>query len=221
MSWDTRAKEFAIVVDIPNTRCKNLDDFKIMMSRVFGKYNALGYMYFACFHDKDTNKDHQPKALHYHIVLISKNRKRCSTIAYELQSLMGNDSINEKESSIPLECIQIDKVDNLPLAVQYLIHKNDKEKYQYSFTDIITNSYDNLSTLFSVEKASVSIDEYTLFNLVDKGYTLCEIMFKIGLGNFNTYKKIIEMLIHERNNKWNWEKLRLLYSDGVVSNETN
>lgn len=82
------------------------------------KFSEWAYI----LHDKDIDDDGNPKKLHYH--WIGKGDPR--TI-----------SAVSKFLGIPEHDIEIGK--SFPLLVQYLIHQNNQEKYQYSSDDISHN----------------------------------------------------------------------------------
>lgn len=215
MAWDSMSKQFDVVLDFPkDSSCAT--DYTNAFTECLTKLDSLGYLYFAILHDNDIDEFGKNKHLHYHLVLIGNTRKRCSTITYQLQDLIRLDN----GASVPLiESIHVQPLDNIALSIQYLTHKNSPRKYQYDFHNVLTNSIEVFNTYYFQEVSVIKINEYVLFNLVDQGYTECEILFKVGLGNFSTYKNVIRMLLNEHQYKWRWEKVRMLYSDGEVKDE--
>lgn len=71
-------------------------------------------------HDKDLLEDGTTKKLHTHVVIKFKNYRWKNAIAEEL--------------GIP--CNYLEKCRNLELALKYLIHFNNEEKYQYSINEV-------------------------------------------------------------------------------------
>lgn len=78
------------------------------------------YDYAAILHDKDVKEDGELKKPHYHVVLKFKNPRWNTALADDL-------GITEN---------YIMKCDNFIKALQYLIHYNDLDKYQYSIEEV-------------------------------------------------------------------------------------
>ena len=81
------------------------------------------YDYAFILHDKDCDEDGVVKKAHWHVVLRFKNQNWNSSIA--------------KDLGIELNYIQ--KVKNFDNALQYLIHYNDSDKYQYDLSEVKGN----------------------------------------------------------------------------------
>lgn len=75
-------------------------------------------------HDKDTLEDGTLKKPHTHILIRFEQVKSINALAKELGIQPNN--INWKS--------------DWKLSVQYLIHLNNKEKYQYPYTDVVANT---------------------------------------------------------------------------------
>lgn len=100
---------------------------------------------YAITHDKDTDEDNNPKEPHTHIVIIYKTPRKLSTIANLLQ--------------VPANFIEV--VKNKQGILRYLTHQDDKEKYQYDASAVITNAkMSYLETLHSVTITDKEIAEY-------------------------------------------------------------
>lgn len=84
-------------------------------------------------HDKDINPDGDPKKPHWHILLVFENKKN-----YE-QIKMITDLVN---GTIPQKCASSKGL------VRYMIHLDNPEKYQYSYSDIICHGGYDLSDIF-------------------------------------------------------------------------
>lgn len=80
-----------------------------------------GYDYAAILHDKDTDDDGVVKKAHWHIVL------RCSSNAIWSTALADDLGITAN---------YIERCRNLDRALEYLIHFNESDKYQYAVTDV-------------------------------------------------------------------------------------
>ena len=200
MKLDTQRKQFNIVLNVPNGMSD--DEFKDNLSFFTTMLTAQGAFYAYIRHDKDIKDDGELKTLHYHIVLCLKSRKRVSSVLY-----MFVDSLK-----IPNECVQIEEVLSLPACIQYLIHKNDIGKYQYSWQDIYTNFTDDDLQMYLSEDTQTQVTPAYLYRLVNMGLSDVEIMFKIGVSFYNLYKPTIKMLKQEKQyNKKLWERMGTFY----------
>lgn len=79
------------------------------------------YDYAVILHDKDLDENGDMKKAHWHVVITVGNNKRWNTAL-------------SKELGIEMNYIQ--KVRNLDRALEYLIHLNDENKYQYSIDEV-------------------------------------------------------------------------------------
>lgn len=78
-------------------------------------------------HEFDTNEDGTPKKPHYHVVLCFE----------------GNKSVDQIQAiSDRISGVMVMPVSSMPGMIQYLIHKNNPEKYQYKREDIVSYGID-------------------------------------------------------------------------------
>lgn len=108
--------------------------------------------YFIICHDKDLKDDLTPKQEHYHILI--------DVIIKEHRSII---EILEQERAVKVirkVCpnLWFEKVKNPSKAVQYLIHKNNPEKYKYEQEEIRTNNHEKLELLMLEEKVKITND---------------------------------------------------------------
>lgn len=94
------------------------EDIKLMVEQVLERYPGTRFAYI--FHDKDTSAD-GPVPEHWHIVF----------------KFSGHARFNSLKEVFPYGMIQTAK--SLNASIQYLIHKNAPEKFQYQVSEIITN----------------------------------------------------------------------------------
>lgn len=175
---DTQTKQFSIVLNIPNNKVLNMQD-------LYDWFDRNTFLFAAIKHDKDCSNTGVLKTIHYHIVLKCASRYRISTMLYRIADTLKLFTSDE------LSCVHIQKCDSLPLAIQYLTHKNNPNKYQYSADDVITNiNYDDFIDLYN-SKSDTEVNTKYLVNLVKQGYTDFEIMALIGLGRYHLYKGAI------------------------------
>lgn len=83
-------------------------------------------------HDKDVNPDGEPKKSHYHVTLLYPGKK-----SYE-QVKELTDRLN---SPIPIKCQSVKG------SIRYMAHKDNPEKYQYNWIDIVCHGGADLASL--------------------------------------------------------------------------
>ena len=138
-----------------------LDDIRKSCEDLAFRYDGLRYAFI--LHDKDKSPD-GPAPEHFHIVIwfnVSTKNIRFKM----LKDLFPFGSIQQARSK--------------NASVQYLIHKNNPEKYQYNKTEIFTNeTQDNFELLF--------IDDKRLQKLDDR-QALEDVIDQIGEGVIRRY----------------------------------
>lgn len=148
------------------------------------KLDELGIKYASILHDMDTDKDGTLKNPHYHLILKCKDRIRASTILNRLAEIFNCDTIN----------IQIDECYNYIASIQYLLHVNNADKFQYDFCEIKSNIDVEILESYFKSKIDIELTADLLIQYVDSGMTKRQLMRQIGLSKFNTYYKTIEYL---------------------------
>lgn len=187
-----RSKVFFGVLNVPNG-CSNPDRFFTFLN-----WDSLGdsfskYAYIV--HDKDVKEAPSDgglslivrsvpqwellKTIHAHILLVSPNRRRTTSVIDEVASILD----------LPRNCVSIQKCINITASLQYMIHWNQKEKFQYSFSDIYCNDESFLISNFRADEASFT--EYFLSLLEDSKGNYPALISKIGLQLGRKYKDII------------------------------
>ncbi len=178
-----QAKEFNVVIHKP----KNLSALqfdKRIRNNVIDKFRQQGIIYFYIVHDSDINDDNVLKPLHYHFVLVCPKRVRVSTLLYRLC-----DYFDYGDNFI--DYISIDKCISINLAVQYLTHKNDSDKFQYNYNYIITNSSELLKTYYNEDTKDDISTELLIKYIVYDNMPNIELMYKLGVSRYRYYKDII------------------------------
>jgi len=151
-------------------------------------FNTYGFEYYAILHDRDTNKDGVLKTKHLHIILCRITRSRPS---YFLNRVCETLQVNQNQVSI-MPC------ENLYASIQYLIHKNDNDKFAYAPFDIYTNTNtDLLNDILNMDLSTAIMD----FNYLEMIYEQCGgnrilIMKSIGLGRYNAFRNTINDFIN-------------------------
>ena len=96
-------------------------------AEILASMPSQGCEWYAALHDKDINEDGTPKKDHYHLILRYSEGKQIRTVAKDLQ--------------LPESMIEKPKKGGFKGGVQYLIHQNARDKYQYE-KEIIFGSGD-------------------------------------------------------------------------------
>lgn len=82
-------------------------------------FRSLAYI----MHDKDTKEDGTPKEVHWHVLGVTPEKHTAHSISYALAHFPSN--------------VLVEACMNRARAWDYLIHKNDADKHQYSKQDIV------------------------------------------------------------------------------------
>lgn len=140
-------------------------------------------LYSLIVHDKDTDSTGVLVPIHYHIVCRLLKRTRITT------------SLNNIVSTLKLtnsHGIEIDKVISYVGSLQYLIHKNDIDKFQYNVTDIITNmDINELKTLIDSDIKDNVINFDSVYRLCIQSSTLLDVIRSVGFTKYHIYRNTI------------------------------
>lgn len=151
--------------------------------------NILFYSFIK--HDKDINDLGELERVHYHLVIKYNNTYSKNTVINDIaKSLMVNRNIISNR--IGLDFI---------LSVQYLIHQNNKEKYQYDILDIWTNDVNEMFSILYDSVSSYDLDIDYLLELVRDNQSISAIYKILGLKKVKQYRAIINDLWKEKINK--------------------
>lgn len=138
-------------------------------------------MYAYILHDKDILDNGSAKTPHIHLVaLLNSSRCRLSTTMNNLSAATG---VNEM-------AISIEKANDFNGSIQYLIHKNNTDKFQYNVLDIMTNMpKGELDVYLNSDGGGVSIE--TLVAIVKQNRSVIDIIRAVGLQNYRLYRNVI------------------------------
>lgn len=142
------------------------------------------YNYYAFIeHKGDISKiDGVVEGVHYHIVARAKQKQRIATILNDIVRYFGFDN--------PFG-VQIEPYRSLEGSLQYLIHKNDKDKTQHDISEIIHNfDKEEFDTLMTSENDTLTIDR--LIVLINQSDTFTQLFRAIGLGYAKMYLNVIK-----------------------------
>jgi len=132
-------------------------------------------------HDSDVDGEGNKERTHYHIVVALNTSYAKSTI---LNGFANGLSCN-------VDIVSARKVKSFVKSVQYLIHKNDKDKFQYDYLDIWTNDVNELNMCLYMSASSYEVDIDYLFELVKRSSSLSEIYKELGLQKSKQYRSLI------------------------------
>ena len=121
--------------------------------------------------------------VHYHIVMNAKeNKQRLSTHLNNCAKFFGFDS---------KDGLEFDSYRTYENALQYLIHKNDKEKTPHKIDEIVTNiDKDELTTLLTCE-TSVMTFEHVLITIKNSN-NIIDVIRTLGISNYQRYRATIK-----------------------------
>ena len=182
----TQTKKIRAVINPPIGMDKEqfVDVFKTTLKDFL---DSSGYLYFAIVHDMDYDDKGNKKTLHAHIVINSQKRMRVMTFIYRLSDAL----------SWPENTISAMGYDDLATSVQYLVHKNNPEKWRYDSEEVMTNC--PTATLYDLLSSDLlEVDARELCRLIDEGYSDRDIAFRIGLGAYSLYRNAIRDFRKER-----------------------
>lgn len=188
MNLNLQKKDFACVLNFVNSEYSEKAYIEII-NGVEKFCELFNNQFFAILHDKDFLEDGVLKTPHIHLVISQAERTRGTTLINRINEYTG----------LPKNCISVLPAFDLAQRVQYLIHKNHIEKYQYSVDEIYTNNDDLCIGLLS-EPLKKEITAQQLIDLVDSGTTTKNIIQIIGLKNYQTYYRVINDL--RRDNRY-------------------
>lgn len=185
LSLESQRQNFNIVIS-DLSRCNN------SVQQICDSLSSYGFIYYAIVHDKDRIDLDTLKRTHLHIVIQSFKRLRAKQVINYLCDICSTN----------FENVRVDEVISLSSCVQYLLHLNDCNKYQYPRNELLTNKPDDADALLL--ETSV-VNELTTTQLIDyifnQKLTRLEIIGLIGIGRYQHYRATINDLIELRDLK--------------------
>lgn len=179
MALTDKSKRVNFILSCQGASSADLDKLKTDINTALNNMGAVLFAYI--LHDRDVKEDGTIKTPHFHIVAEFPSSKRLSTF---LNLLSGELCCN------PLS-ISVEKCRSFEGSFQYLVHKNDSDKFQYSPADISCNFNEDTFQMFMCAEA----EELTIDRLI----YLCRTYKKpilvaqqIGLGRYQIYRKVID-----------------------------
>ena len=155
------------------------------------KDNESIVFYAFVLHNKDVKESGEIEREHYHVVIVLKCPYSKTTIINDIaKCLLINKS-----------CIGSRKIRDFVLMVQYLIHKNDKEKYQYDLLDIWTSDVNEVIGIMNEGISQFDLDINYLIELVNSCDSITSVYKELGLKKSRTYRSILIDLWKDRRNE--------------------
>lgn len=131
---------------IINARCFNLrlylDESSIQRVITQNRRKIRSYAYIN--HDRDTDDKGELKKSHYHIVFRTYSQFTRFQI-YKWFQKFTFDFDAESQEWIKRENIDIQITKDITASTEYLTHKNDPDKYQYSVNDVISDDWEDIN----------------------------------------------------------------------------
>ena len=180
---DIQRNQWAVVINAPiGTDIKvvydNLETYCILEADNF----------YRIIHDKDILENGELKRPHIHLVVELKTRVRFTTMLSRLSY----------HCKVAVNCISLQDIKNTSKIVQYLTHKNDISKYQYSDEEVDTNNRERYNYLVMAdEKVALTTDE--LFDIIDNAKDVRELVRKLGIDLYMKYARVIDLLWKDKN----------------------
>ncbi|MBQ2711734.1 MAG: hypothetical protein IJF66_07315 [Clostridia bacterium] len=143
--------------------------------------NLDNIRYFAFIeHDKDKLENNEPKPRHIHLALVLKSARTVQQITKKFTNLEENAG----------NCFGEPTKSNKAI-IQYFLHINEKDKYQYNEEDIISNNLE-----YFKNDTTEDIDNcYLIIEDIMKGKSLLDLVKVYGrelLYHYNQYKEIVK-----------------------------
>lgn len=184
-SLTTQTGKINAVISLKDINIETIENDILKSLKVWCENNCQLFAFI--LHDKDILEDGEKKTNHIHLVALMKtNRKRLSTILGDLASFVGLNTF----------AISIDRMSDIVGSLQYLIHKNNADKFKYELSSVITNiSTGEMATYMSSDSKSMSI-EY-LIGVVETNRSKIDIMRIVGLTYYHLYRHVINDIYNE------------------------
>ena len=139
-------------------------------------------------HDKDLLENGQPKRIHAHVFIESPTKQTCKQVLLSINDYL---KINEEQ-------IQIEGSYNAYLQVQYQIHKNNADKFQYNDFEIRTNNEKLLNERLSKQYQTPEQLKQMLLSDLKSCKSLIEFADKHGLEETNKYRNLFKDIKQEQ-----------------------
>ena len=130
------------------------------------------------------NVDGEIETPHIHFVANMKTASRLGKFLREIAQVCGVSEL----------AVSISKYLYYEMAIQYLIHKNDPDKYQYDVSQIMTNSED-VDVYLSVVQNVFNYEAVCACLVRSK--CLSQVAHTIGFSKYHAYRNVIRDLFED------------------------
>lgn len=175
---DNAVKKFSIIMEH-----SSIDGIVFDYHIVLDYLNDLGEV-SAILHDRDLQSDGSQKHKHIHIVINLNTKIRKNTLLNKLVML-----------GFPSNIFTIERVTNYTMMLRYLVHKDNKEKTQYTPMEVITNCENVFTTALNFESDDITAEKLLHIVLITKGNKYL-IMRDLGLNLYIKYRNVISDILH-------------------------
>lgn len=143
------------------------------------------------FHDSDENK--QP---HWHIVLRCKEATTGNAVLKWFSAAVDDDGV--------IQNTLIELCNNVKSSLRYLIHLDDKDKYQYSVDDVRSfgaGAINDFRESISCDNAELDTATQAVFALLD-GCSVRSCVLSYGrdfIYHYDSIRRVVDMIKYEEN----------------------
>lgn len=194
MSLQTQTKKIEVIIDFPQGKKD-----KALIQKL-NDYLSTTDQFFYIVHENEISQNSGIEEFpHIHANYILKKRTRLVT---ELSRLVNELGLKESEKVL----ISICNWSSYETRIQYLIHKNNKEKKQYPITDICTNvPQSELNYILNREVGDAITIEY-LAKLVYQYEYASQVFLHLGIVQSSKYRALIKDMYNDKQDKKRKEK---------------
>lgn len=166
--------------------------------------NCDKYAYI--MHEKDINLEGVVEGVHYHLVITLNKVQRLSTTLTSLCEWLEFDN--------PFG-IEIDKTNNLEGSIQYLIHKNDKQKTQHELSEVVHNwAVSEMLTIMNSEATNGALTIERVKAICQECDNIVDVIEAVGFGRYHLYRPVIQDIFkHMQQAGKNKGNLQLIYNE--------
>lgn len=183
MALSDRTKKFAIVISLKGIDYGELLEKGHDLEVVLNNWNCPRWAFI--LHDMDTNEYGEKKVNHYHVYLETQKVTRVSTIINQLAKRLNIDNL----------AISCDKCNSTEGAIQYLIHLNDKDKYQYGLEEVKSNIEPDELSLIMERPAHTFNADYIIYAWEESKGSLRVFINTVGIERYRLYRNTIRDLL--------------------------
>lgn len=181
-----QTKSVFCVIDFPKLRNGLFNLNCIDYKELCDDLSRCSFLYAFRLHDKDVNENGELKTPHIHLHLTCDKRHQIKYFIYLLADLLHFD-----ESLISVKVSNSDAGD-----IQYLIHKNNPDKFQYSSDGIYTNFPKDVFDDLMQRKIITSYTTKELIKLCSENDKLI-LMEILGPERYNHLRNVINEIYKE------------------------